>query len=155
MMSKKLKKTLDKAKTDLSVGEVAQRTGVAVSAIHFYEEKGLIWSRRNSGNQRRFCRGTLRRIGVIKVAQKLGIPLASIKRALTALPKTRIATDDDWGRLSDRWRKELDERIESMIRLRDQLDKCIGCGCLSTKSCPLRNPNDELSKKGQGAVLLS
>ena len=138
----------------LSVGQVAERSGVAVSALHFYEAKGLISSFRNAGNQRRYPRAILRRVSVIKVAQRLGIPLAEIRDALDTLPKGRTPTAADWRKLSDRWKADLDARIEKMRRLRDQLDGCIGCGCLSLKSCPLRNPLDELSGQGSGPRLL-
>jgi MerR family transcriptional regulator, redox-sensitive transcriptional activator SoxR len=139
---------------ELTVGEVASRCGVAVSAIHFYEAKGLIRSWRNAGNQRRYPREVLRRVSIIKVAQRLGLPLASIKSALDALPKGRTPTDEDWKKLSAKWHEELENRIEKLTRLRDQLTGCIGCGCLSMKQCPLRNPWDELAEKGPGAHLL-
>jgi MerR family redox-sensitive transcriptional activator SoxR len=139
---------------ELSVGEVAARCGVAVSAIHFYEKKGLLSSWRNQGNQRRYPREVLRRVSIVKVAQRLGIPLASIKAALDSLPKGRTPTDQDWRKLSARWHSDLDERIGRLTRLRDQLTGCIGCGCLSMKTCPLRNPWDELSQKGPGPQLL-
>jgi MerR family redox-sensitive transcriptional activator SoxR len=133
---------------------VAERSGVAVSAIHFYEAKGLITSWRNVGNQRRYPREALRRISIIKVAQRLGIPLASIKAALDSLPKGRTPTDQDWKKLSARWHADLDDRIAKLTQLRDQLTGCIGCGCLSMKQCPLRNPYDELSAQGPGPRLL-
>jgi MerR family redox-sensitive transcriptional activator SoxR len=139
---------------ELTVGQVAARSGVAVSALHFYESKGLITSWRNHGNQRRFPREVLRRVGVIKVAQRIGIPLESIKKALDSLPKGRTPTDTDWRRLSAQWQAELDERIGRLTRLRDQLTGCIGCGCLSMKQCPLRNPSDRLSEEGSGPRLL-
>ena len=139
---------------ELTVGEVAKRSGVAVSALHFYESKGLIKSRRNQGNQRRYPREVLRRVAVIKVAQRTGIPLASIREALAALPEGRTPTADDWSRMSARWKAELDDRITRLTRLRDQLDGCIGCGCLSLEVCPLRNPSDELSEQGPGPRLL-
>ena len=139
---------------ELSVGQVAQRSGLAVSAIHFYESKGLLNSWRNGANQRRYPREALRRVSIIKVAQRLGIPLASVKQALDALPKGRTPTDQDWRKLSARWHGELDERITRLTRLRDQLNGCIGCGCLSMKQCPLRNPWDELAKEGPGPRLL-
>jgi MerR family redox-sensitive transcriptional activator SoxR len=144
----------DKIHHELSVGEVAQRSGVAVSAIHFYEAKGLIRSWRNGANQRRYPREALRRVSIIKVAQRLGIPLASIKEALDSLPKGRTPTDQDWRKLSARWHGELDERIAKLSRLRDQLTGCIGCGCLSMKQCPLRNPWDKLAAEGPGPQLL-
>ncbi len=139
---------------ELSVGEVARRSGVAVSTIHFYEAKGLIGGWRSPGNQRRYSRAVLRWIAVIKVAQRAGVPLASIREALGALPKGGAPTAEDWGRMSAGWRGELDQRIQRLTALRDQLDGCIGCGCLSIKTCPLRNPGDELSEQGPGPRLL-
>lgn len=144
----------DDCRLELSVGEVAKRSGVAVSALHFYERKGLIASRRNAGNQRRYRREVLRRVAVIKVAQRIGIPLAQIRNAMKALPKGRTPTAADWHALSDRWRADLDDRITRLTRLRDQLEGCIGCGCLSLKVCPLRNPHDELAAEGSGPRLL-
>lgn len=138
---------------ELSIGAVAARSGVAVSALHFYESKGLIHSRRSSGNQRRYPREVLRRVAVIKVAQRAGIPLAEIKDALSTLPDQRTPTAADWRALSSRWRAELDARIERLTRLRDQLDGCIGCGCLSLRDCPLRNPGDSAAAGGPGARL--
>lgn len=138
----------------LSVGELAKRSGVAVSTIHFYESKGLIPSWRNSGNHRRFPRGVLRRVSLIKVAQRLGISLELVGQALDALPKDRAPTARDWKKLSDGWRSDLDDRIAKLTRLRDSLDGCIGCGCLSMKVCPLRNPDDKLSNEGPGPRLL-
>src|ERR1700739_1624249 len=128
----------------LTVGEVAKRSGVAVSTLHFYEAQGLIQSWRNSGNQRRYPREVLRRVAVIKVAQRTGIPLAEIREALATLPDSRTPTAADWIRLSKRWRADLDDRINRLIRLRDQLDGCIGCGCLSLGVCPLYNPWDKV-----------
>lgn len=139
---------------ELTVGEVARRSGVAVSALHFYESKGLIKSWRNEGNQRRYAREVLRRVAVIKVAQRTGIPLESIRQALHELPDGRTPTADDWARLSKKWRTELDDRIQRLLRLRDQLDGCIGCGCLSLGVCPLRNPWDKLGEEGPGPRLL-
>ena len=138
----------------LTVGEVAERSGVAVSAVRFYESEGLIQSTRNAGNQRRFARETLRRVAVIKVAQRLGIPLSSIREALKSLPEGRTPTAADWNRLSARWRAELDDRIEKLQQLRNQLSTCIGCGCLSLTDCPLRNPLDSLAQQGPGPRLL-
>lgn len=139
---------------ELSVGEVARRSGLAVSALHFYEAKGLIASRRTAGNQRRYGRDVLRRVAIIKVAQRLGIPLATIGEALKTLPEARTPTAADWRRLSQHWRADLDERIRKLTRLRDHLDECIGCGCLSVETCPLRNPFDTLAEEGPGARLL-
>ena len=140
--------------SELSVGEVAARTGVAVSALHFYEASGLIRSRRSAGNQRRYPREVLRRVAIIKVAQRTGIPLAEIQRALSSLPEGRTPTANDWKKLSSRWREDLDERIARLTRLRDQMDGCIGCGCLSLKNCPLRNPMDEVGEQGPGPRFL-
>jgi len=134
----------------LTVGEIAQRSGVAVSTIHFYEAKGLIHGTRSRGNQRRFARSELRRVAVIKVAQRAGISLRDIRDALATLPKGRPITAADWSRLSRRWRDDLDARIGRLGALRDQLGDCIGCGCLSLKTCPLRNPNDEAGDDGPG-----
>ena len=139
---------------ELTVGEVAARSGVAVSTLHFYESKGLIKSWRNRGNQRRYAREVLRRVAVIKVAQRTGIPLAAIREALRALPGERTPTSEDWKKLSAAWRADLNERIDRLTRLRDQLDGCIGCGCLSLGVCPLRNPSDRLAKQGPGPRLL-
>jgi MerR family redox-sensitive transcriptional activator SoxR len=144
----------DQIRRPLTVGEVAERSGVAVSALRFYEAEGLIQSTRNAGNQRRFARETLRRVAVIKVAQRLGIPLASIRAALKSLPEGRTPTAADWNRLSARWRADLDDRIEKLQQLRNQLSTCIGCGCLSLNDCPLRNPLDKLSEQGPGPRLL-
>ncbi len=139
---------------ELTVGQVAARSGVAVSALHFYESQGLIRSWRNSGNQRRYAREVLRRVAVIKVAQRTGISLSSIREALDALPQDSAPTVGDWRRLSAQWRADLDDRIARLARIRDQLDGCIGCGCLSLEVCPLRNPWDKLSEQGPGPRLL-
>jgi len=138
----------------LTVGEVAARAGVAVSALHFYEEKKLIHSIRTGGNQRRYPRSVLRLVAVIKAAQRVGIPLAEIERALSSLPDGRVPNAVDWARLSADWKASLDRRIEELTALRDHLDGCIGCGCLSIDSCPLRNPGDRLAAKGVGPQLL-
>ncbi|GAA1570961.1 redox-sensitive transcriptional activator SoxR [Actinomadura kijaniata] len=135
---------------ELTVGQLAERSGVAVSALHFYESKGLITSRRTAGNQRRFSRDTLRRVAFIKVSQRVGIPLATIKEALETLPCERTPTAEDWERLSEMWRADLDERIEQLRKLRDSLDDCIGCGCLSIRKCALANPYDRLGDQGPG-----
>ncbi|HEY0913946.1 MAG TPA: redox-sensitive transcriptional activator SoxR [Solimonas sp.] len=135
---------------ELSVGQVAERSGVAVSTLHFYESRGLIRSRRNAGNQRRYTRDTLRHIAIIRVAQRVGIPLETIGAALSQLPEGRPPTLADWTRLSRNWRAELDARIEQLTQLRDQLTDCIGCGCLSIERCRLRNPYDKLAAEGPG-----
>jgi MerR family redox-sensitive transcriptional activator SoxR len=136
---------------ELTVGQLAERSGVAVSALHFYEAKGLISSRRTAGNQRRYTRDTLRRVAFIRLAQRLGIPLKTIKDALAELPERRTPTRDDWARLSATWRAELDDRITQLQRLRDDLTDCIGCGCLSLDRCVLANPYDRLGDDGPGA----
>ena len=139
---------------ELSVGQLAARSGVAVTALHFYEAKGLIKSNRNAGNQRRYPRDVLRRVVVIKIAQRLGIPLATIGEALRTLPDERAPNVHDWERLSALWREDLDERINKLVLLRDKLNGCIGCGCLSMEACPLRNQDDKLAEHGPGAQLL-
>ncbi|EZI23657.1 redox-sensitive transcriptional activator SoxR [Pseudomonas extremaustralis] len=139
---------------ELTVGQLAARSGVAVTALHFYESKGLIKSNRNAGNQRRYPRDVLRRVVVIKIAQRLGIALATIGEALQTLPEGRTPNAQDWERLSALWREDLDERINKLIMLRDKLNGCIGCGCLSLDACPLRNQDDQLGEQGPGAQLL-
>lgn len=134
----------------LTVGELARRSGVAVSAVHFYERKGLIAGWRSGGNQRRYERSALRRIAIVKVAQQLGIPLAEIGRRLAELPVDRTPGQADWAKMAAGWRCELDHRIEQLTLLRDRLDGCIGCGCLSVENCPLRNPGDRLAAEGAG-----
>lgn len=138
----------------LSVGEVARRSGVAVSTVHFYQAKGLIAGWRSSGNQRRFPRGVLRRIAFIRVAQRAGVPLSQIRSTLAGLPAGRAPSQEDWRRLSSQWRAEVEERILRLTQLRDRFDDCIGCGCLSLKVCPLRNPDDRLAREGTGPRLL-
>jgi len=138
----------------LTVGQLSQRSGVAVSTLHFYETKGLITSSRNKGNQRQYSRDILRRVALIKVAQGLGISLSEIKRTLEKLPKNKKASNADWKVVSKQWEKDLNGRITQMTKMRDQLDRCIGCGCLSLKECPLRNPFDILRRKGPGPRLL-
>jgi MerR family redox-sensitive transcriptional activator SoxR len=138
----------------LTAGQVAARSGVAVSTVHFYEAKGLVKGWRSPGNQRRYSRDVLRRVAIIKVAQRLGLPLLMIKQAIDSLPGGRTPTANDWKRLSGEWRKELDRRIALLQRLRGQLDSCIGCGCLSLKVCHLRNPGDTAADQGSGPVLM-
>ena len=137
-----------------TVGRVAKRSGVNVSTLHFYETKGLIFSLRNAGNQRRYSADVLRRIAVIKAAQRLGVSLEEIRAAFADLPDNRTPTQEDWERLSAHWRSKLDARIAYLERLRDSLTGCIGCGCLSMKNCPLYNADDELASQGAGPVIL-
>ncbi len=139
---------------NLTPGEVAKRSGVKISTLHYYEEKELIHAIRNAGNQRRYSRGVLRRIAVIKAAQKVGVSLKDIQQALSFLPKSDAPTKSDWNRLSQQWTQQLNQQINQLIALRDNMTSCIGCGCLSLKACPLYNPNDELGDRHQGAVLL-
>lgn len=136
---------------ELTVGELATRSGVAVSALHFYESKGLIRSHRTAGNQRRYARDALRRVAFIRAAQRVGIPLAMVRDALARLPEERTPTRADWAALSATWRAELNARIEQLTTLRDSLNDCIGCGCLSLRRCWLINPGDIAASGGPGA----
>lgn len=142
--------TKSDVKQTLAVGEVARRSGVAVSTLHFYERKGLIEGWRTGGNQRRYHRAVLRRIAIIRIAQRAGISLAVIQEALADLPHDHVPTARDWRRFTDAWKGMLEERIVSLTQLRDQITSCIGCGCLSLAECPLRNPDDVLGKRGPG-----
>ncbi|WHQ43184.1 redox-sensitive transcriptional activator SoxR [Alcaligenes faecalis] len=146
-------KTVDFSRA-LTVGEVAKRSGVPVSTVHFYEAKGLIASTRNSGNQRRFDSVVLRYIAIIKVAQRTGIPLEEIHDALRGLPPGSKPSSKQWRAMSSRWQASLNDRIEQLTRLRDELTHCIGCGCLSMSECPLRNPADILGQQGPGPQIL-
>ena len=139
---------------NLAVGSVAKRCGVKVSTLHFYEEKGLIRSWRNQGNQRRYKRDVLRRISVIKAAQKMGVSLEEIKTVFATLPDKRTPNKDDWARLSREWQQQLNQRIAYMEKLRDSLTGCIGCGCLSMTKCPIYNPEDILAEDGVGPLIL-
>jgi MerR family transcriptional regulator, redox-sensitive transcriptional activator SoxR len=136
---------------ELTVGQLAARSGVAVSALHFYEAQGLIWARRTAGNQRRYPREALRRVAFIRASQRVGIPLSRIRDALGTLPAGRTPTREDWAGLSAAWRQDLDDRISQLQRLRDRLTGCIGCGCLSLTMCRLANPDDILGSQGPGA----
>ena len=135
---------------ELTVGELAARSGVAVSALHFYERQGLLTSRRTAGNQRRYRRDALRRVALIRIAQRAGIPLADIRSALAGLPDGRTPTLGDWQRLARGWQADLDRRIRHLQQLRDGFTDCIGCGCLSIDRCALANPGDELGTRGPG-----
>jgi MerR family redox-sensitive transcriptional activator SoxR len=141
-------------RSELSVGEVARRSGLSVSAVHFYEAKDLIAGWRSPGNQRRFRRGVLRRIAFIRVAQRAGVSLSEIRAVLATLPDDRAPSREDWQRLASGWRAEIEERIFRLTQLRDRFDDCIGCGCLSLEVCPLRNPDDRLADEGPGPRLL-
>lgn len=134
----------------LAVGEVARRAGVAVSTLHFYEREGLIVSERDGANHRRYPRSTLRRISFVRVSQRVGIPLAEIRAALDSLPASRTPTRADWAKLSGMWRERLDRRIADLQHLRDDLDDCMGCGCLSVSRCSLQNRDDRLGATGSG-----
>ena len=140
--------------TQLTIGQLAERAGVATSAIRFYESRGLIRAVRTTGNQRRFEQSTLRRIAFIRTAQRVGLSLHEVADALATLPENRTPTRADWARLSRAWRPRLDEQIERLERLRDKLDGCIGCGCLSLRTCALQNPDDVVAVRGPGAAYL-
>ena len=134
----------------ITIGRLAERTGVAVSAIRFYEQKRLLTALRTSGNQRRFLRSDIRRVSFILIAQKLGLALAEIEGQLAQLPQGRAPTLSDWQQISRRMRFEIDQRINLLTRTRNQLDQCIGCGCLSLQKCQLYNKDDRMGAKGSG-----
>ena len=136
-----------------SAGKIARRCGINISTLHFYERQGLISSTRNAGNQRRYKADVLRRVSVIKAAQKVGVSLEDIKQAFESLPNNRTPTVEDWQQLSRHWQRMLDGRIAYLQALRNNLSGCIGCGCLSMTSCPLYNPDDTLAQSGCGPVL--
>jgi MerR family redox-sensitive transcriptional activator SoxR len=140
--------------TELTIGELSERSGVATSAIRYYEDRGLVSSRRTTGNQRRYERAVLRRLAFIRTAQRVGLTLEEIEAALSTLPSGRTPTKADWTRLSRGWRPRLDAQIHQLERLRDTLASCIGCGCLSLRRCALSNPDDVVADRGPGAVLL-
>ncbi|MAC89578.1 redox-sensitive transcriptional activator SoxR [Maricaulis sp.] len=148
MESKKL--TSPSATDPLSIGQLAERTSVSVSAIRFYEDKGLVQPSRNAGGQRRFKRADVRRISFILIAQQLGLTIREIGDALTALPDRRTPTQADWARISTGLKDRLDQQIDELTRMRGRLDSCIGCGCLSLKACQLYNPRDRLAGLGAG-----
>jgi MerR family redox-sensitive transcriptional activator SoxR len=138
----------------LTIGELAERSGQATSALRFYEAEGLISAERTEGGQRRFRRSSLRRVAFIRVAQRVGLSLEEIRASLNELTNNRTPTRADWARLSRGWRPTLDRRIQELEQLRDELTGCIGCGCLSLKTCALANPGDEAAKSGSGARFL-
>jgi MerR family transcriptional regulator, redox-sensitive transcriptional activator SoxR len=136
---------------ELSIGQLSSRSGVAVSALRFYEDAGLISAGRTAGNQRRYPRDALRRVAFIRASQRVGIPLRAIKQALDELPGNRAPTRQDWARVSAAWQRDLEDRIAQLQSLRDRLTGCIGCGCLSIDRCGLTNPGDVLGEEGPGA----
>ena len=138
----------------LSVGQVAKRSGLPISTLHFYERQGLIASTRNGANHRVYRREVLRRVAVIKVAQRAGVPLSEIAEALSNLPTHAVPDTKDWSRISEIWHDDLTRRIDTLTALRDKMAMCIGCGCLSVKRCPLVNEGDHLASEGPGARLL-
>lgn len=151
---KKIDHIPTRVKETLSVGEISKRSGLSISAIHFYESKNLISSIRNKSNHRRFKRDVLRRLAIIKVAKNLGLSLKTIENAFKKLPKNQTPTEKDWADLSLSWHNEINQRITQLIRLRDRLTGCIGCGCLSIENCRLINFNDYLGENKTGGVLL-
>ena len=140
--------------TELSIGQVARRTGIAVSALRYYETQGLLHANRNTGGQRRFARASLRRVSFIIAAQKFGFSIARIRELLEDLPQARTPNEADWSKIALEFRSELDAKIASLEKLRDNLDGCIGCGCLSMKKCALYNDDDKVAAKGAGPQLL-
>jgi len=142
------------AAAHLTIGQLAERSGVATSALRYYESRGLIVSERTAGNQRRYRQAMLRRVAFIRSAQRVGLTLDEVEEALATLPEGRTPTKADWARLSRGWRPRIEEQIERLERLRDKLDGCIGCGCLSLRTCALNNPGDEVAPRGPGAVFL-
>ena len=138
----------------LTIGQLAERSGIATSALRYYEERGLITSERTAGNQRRYRQAELRRVAFIRSAQRVGLTLEEVEEALATLPRGRTPTKADWTRLSRSWRPRIDEQIARLERLRDRLDGCIGCGCLSLRRCALQNPQDAVAPRGPGAVFL-
>jgi MerR family redox-sensitive transcriptional activator SoxR len=138
----------------ITIGELSRRSGVATSALRFYESKGLIFSERTTGNQRRFKRSQLRRVAFVRSAQRVGLSIEEIHEALSTLPDRRTPPKADWARLSRGWESRLDERIAELERLKTRLTGCIGCGCLSLRTCSLSNPDDVVAERGPGAVFL-
>lgn len=139
----------------LTIGQAAERLGLATSALRFYEGSGLISSQRTSGGQRRYARDVLRRVSFIRAAQQVGLPLADIKERLDALPPDRAPTQDEWRQVAEAWRPQLDDQIATLIGIRDRLAGCIGCGCQSLDSCDVFNPGDVAAERGPGAHFLS
>ncbi len=138
----------------ITIGELSARSGVATSALRFYEQRGLIRSERTAGNQRRYARSQLRRVAFVRAAQRVGLSIDEIREALSTLPDNRTPTKADWARLSRNWESRLDERIRELEALKTKLTSCIGCGCLSLRRCALSNPDDVVAARGPGAVYL-
>ena len=138
----------------ISIGELSRRTGAAVSAIRFYEEKGLLHARRNAGGQRRFLKSDIRRVSFILIAQRLGFSLEDIRQRFQKLPDERTPSKKDWEKISSGFKRDIDQRIEALTMMRERLTSCIGCGCLSLKTCALYNPDDVANRKGPGARYL-
>ncbi len=145
-----LKSRNDESDTELTIGDVAARSGFTTSALRFYEREGLIAAVRTDGNQRRYRRDVLRRIAFVRTAQTVGLSLEEIRDALSSLPDKRTPTANDWNRLATAWTDRLNVRIEALENLRDRLDSCIGCGCLSLERCSLYNPGDIAARLGSG-----
>jgi len=141
--------------TEISIGALSRRTGVAVSALRYYETLGLISSNRNRGGQRRFLRSDIRRVSFIKAAQTFGFTLPRIKELFSILPAQRTPTGEDWRKISDIFKNDLNEKIDQLMRLRDALDGCIGCGCLSLRACQIFNPDDIAARLGTGARFIA
>ena len=139
---------------ELTIGELSERSGVSQSALRFYERQGLIAARRTDGNQRRYPSVTLRRVALVQAGRAAGVPLERVREALDTLPDGKQPTKRDWERLSSSWRRELDERIATLEAIRGRLTTCIGCGCLSLKTCDLLNPDDDAAHLGGGAHYL-
>ncbi|WP_405101556.1 redox-sensitive transcriptional activator SoxR [Micromonospora sp. NBC_01412] len=135
---------------ELTVGQLASRSGVSVSALHFYERQGLISSRRTTGNQRRYPRDALRRVALVRIAQRVGVPLAKVAEVLALLPDGRTPTRQDWRRMTECWQSDLDARLRQLQQLRDDFADCVGCGCMSLDRCPVINPMDRLGADGPG-----
>jgi MerR family transcriptional regulator, redox-sensitive transcriptional activator SoxR len=138
----------------ITIGELAARSGVATSALRFYEQRGLIQAERTSGNQRRYARSQLRRVAFIRAAQRVGLSIEEIRDAMSTLPDNRTPTKSDWARLSRHWQDRLDAQIRELERLKTKLTGCIGCGCLSLRRCALSNPDDVMAEQGPGAAYL-
>lgn len=134
----------------LPIGQLAERTGLAVSAIRYYEAEGLLSAERNAGGQRRFLRSDIRRLSFVQIAQQFGFTIEQIRTQLQSLPQGRTPTKQDWVRISRGFRRDLDSKIDTLTQLRDKLDGCIGCGCLSLRVCALYNPEDRARSRGPG-----